>query len=273
MIFWILWGIGLVITFVTRAKITKSLKPFTKETEERWKNSTKPNVSQTSKKTQILLHLLVIICIVLVGGIAVAKFLGTFEKGQLFAQCVCGIIAAMLTYFVGYEVLGLYRFDSGKSQICFAVVFIISIFVWLFPIKSYNTNVETIKNYQTIEWTESRELVYFCGLPVQNISGEISGSSGIISGSISGNIDTTHELTYWYVGQNGSAEFGIAEAKNSEINFIEEGETPYVELIGYQRYESMIIDHNINLESGSYPYNWTQYIFHVPKTVMQSQLN
>lgn len=264
MIFWILWVIGIVITIITKCLLNKSMKkniPF----------MTEKYISELKQETQILLHLLVMVCIILVGGIAVAKFVGMFYEFPFYVQIPIGIIPALLTYCVGYMILSLDDFDNDRSQFCFVLVFIISICGWTILINNYNRNIEGVTEV-IVEQTQERNLLYFCNVPVQEITGEVNGSSSILGGSVSGSIDTTHELTYWYANENGKGLFDTAPANSSEIEFLAEGETPYVEILYYYQY-TKIIDHNIGLETISEENRWTQYVFHLPKTIMQYTLD
>lgn len=263
MIFWILWVIGIVITIITKCLLDKSMKkniPF----------MTEKYISELKQETQILLHLLVVVCIILVGGIAVAKFVGMFYEVPFWGQILISIIPAFLTYIVGYWILELDDFDDARSQFCFVLVFIISILGWTILINNYNRNIENVTEV-ILEQTQERNLLYFCNVPVQEITGEVNGSSFILGGSVSGSIDTTHELTYWYANENGNGLFDTAPANFSEIEFLEEG-TPYVELLNYYQYEKRV-DHNTGLERVYEENRWTQYVFHLPKTIMQYTLD
>lgn len=263
MIFWIFWIIGIEITTITKGLIKKSLKPF----KERY---IYPQVIQLETKTKILLHLLIVVCIILVGGIAVAKFVGVFYEAPFGVQILSGIIPALLTYMVGYWILELDYFDDVRSQLCFLVVFIISILGWTILINNYNRNIEDVTEV-IIEQTKKRELLYFCNVPVQKITGEVNGSSSILGGSVSGSINTTHKLTYWYANESGKGLFDTVPANSSEIEFLEEG-APYVELLNYYQCKKRV-DHNTGLESVSEENRWIKYVFHLPKTIMQYTLD
>ena len=126
--FWKLWWIGIAITIATRITINHlTCDGYT-------------FIDELKKSTQILMHLLVIICINLVGGIAVAKFLGIFAGSDIgvLGYILAAIIPAILTYLVGFNVLGLNHFDNFGTQLCFLVVFIVSIIGWTIPISKYN---------------------------------------------------------------------------------------------------------------------------------------
>ena len=68
-------------------------------------------------------------------------------------------------------------------------------------------------------------IVIVGGIPVQNTSGTISRSRGTIQ--------TTDNLTYWYLNENGEGTFDSALAENSNIVFLEESQSPYVEIVVY----------------------------------------
>lgn len=271
MIFWGLWIIGIVITVITRCLINSYLKPIVVN-EGMWnQKKVNPQVSQIKLYKKIILHLLVIICIILVGGIAVAKFVGMFYEAPFWGQILIGIIPGILTYVVGYCILALYDFDSIRSQACFITVFIVAVFGWTILINNYNQNIESITE-TSIEQTQERYLLYFCNVPVQEIAGEVSGSFSIFGGSVSGSIDTTHELTYWYINDAGKGVFDAVPANLSEIEFIEDGENPYVEITSYYQCKKRI-DHNTNFEVKEEENRWNQYVFHLPQSIMQYSLD
>lgn len=88
------------------------------------------------------------------------------------------------------------------QQIIFIIVFIFSIIGCSFPICKYNLNIEKT-TITILESTEGRQLLYFCNIPVQEISGGVSGSFHFGSGNVSGDIATSDKLPYWYLNENG----------------------------------------------------------------------
>lgn len=270
MILWILWTIGIVITIITKYSIKKTFTPF-RENIGRWNEKIiYPKVSQQETKTKILFHLLVIVCIILVGGIAVGKFVGMFYEVPFWEQILIGILPAFLTYIVGDLILKLtYYFDDVRSHFCFVLVFIISILGWTILINNYNRNFEE-KTEVVIEQTQERKLLFFCNVPVQEITGKVTSSP--LGGNVSGSINTSHELTYWYVNENGKWLFDTSPANSSEIDPLEEGESPYVELLYYYQCQKRI-DHNIGSETIFEEKRWIHYIFHLPETIMQYALD
>lgn len=262
---WIVWIIGVIVTLLTKNAINKRCK-------ER-----KEPISQKSILEQVIMHILAIICISLVGGIAVAKFLAICEVHRWWEFALIAIIPSILTYLVGWFVLGLGWFDLKNSQIIFLVVFVCSIVVSTKYCLQYNRNIE-IKRVCEITSTEVRQILDFNNIPVQDTTGEVSGSAFLGGGSVSGEIFTTSEIPYWYKVNEEDANYDTAPAKNSKIRFIEEGEKPYLEIIEYCHFD-VIVNHNNGIEKKRIAkeivenqyleIRWKEYIFHLPKSVMR----
>lgn len=268
MLFWLIWGAGIICFVFTRCKITKELKPFAKSPEHTWQDPIQAQVSEVPSDTRLFLHIFVYIAIILGPGLFIANIISIFDSVQLWSLIFIGMLA-FIAYYVTYLILGL-RFDNKKSHISFLCVFIISAICWLFLINAYNQNVEYIKDVETVNWTGKWELIDFCGIPVQNLSGEIDMSSGLISENASGSINTTYELTYWYVNENGEWVFNAVPTDDSVAVPIEEGETPYIIIKSYHKCYAKYIDHNINFEIERYPWDYTKYVFHIPEEVIHS---
>ena len=264
MIFWKLWVIALVITIITKITVCLIKKSVTKNNDLIKKAIIFP------PKIKIPLQ---IVCIIFVGGIPVANiFAAYYENLSVIEILLLGIPVVMLAYmFVVGILLGYFDIDV-KLRVCFVLVLIISIIGWTILINNYNRrNIEDVTE-TSIERTVERKLLYFCNIPVQEITGEVSGNSSIFGGSVSGSIDTTHELTYWYVNENGRGLFDTAPSDSSEIEFIENGETPYVEILNYYQCTKRI-DHYTDSETIYGENRWTQYVFHLPQTIMQYSLD
>ena len=126
------------------------------------------------------------------------------------------------------------------------------------------TTITPITITQTVvESEERRELLYFCNIPVQNTSGTISRSRGTIQ--------TTDNLTYWYLNENGEGTFDSALAENSNIVFLEESQSPYVEIVVYST-KIISKNHNNGTEETTTEKTWAEYKFYLPKTIMQYNL-
>ena len=282
--FWVLWFIGIVITIGTRIAINKLTScPYYygkyHSCEENPYCSRYYYIESNSKRTQIIIYVFVIICIILVGGIANGKWLGFssleyfLEFGEyldIWEYIIAGIIPCIITYIVIYFVLGLYHFKYDISNMIFIVVLIISIIGWTIPICNYNWNIERVTE-TTITSMQERKLLYFCNIPVQEVSGKISGSSILGGGSISGSISTSDELPYWYANENNEGEYDSVEASSSKIVFITDEENPYLEIITYRTY-TKTINHNNGREDTETDKVWEEYIFYLPEAIMQYSL-
>ncbi len=256
--FWVIWFIGIGITIGTRIAINMLTKHG--------------NIEDNSKPVQVIMNLLASISIILVGGIANGKWLGTFSnEHKIWVYIVWAIIPACLTYLVAYLVLGLYHFKRKLSRIGFIVVFIISIIGWTIPICQYNRNIERTTE-KDVASVQERRLLYFCNIPVQEISGEVSGGSIFGNGNISGSISTSDELSYWYVNENNEGKYDSVDASNSKIVFISGDEKPYLEIVNYNIY-TKTINHNNGKEYKTPDKEVAEYIFHLPEAIMQYSLD
>ena len=261
--FWYYWFVGIAITVITRIGINR-LSYYSGRFSDK--------LEWQSKNAEELMHIPVIICISLVGGIAVAKFLGTLGSNpNIWCYIFVMVISGGLTYVVGWWILGLDRFERISSQICFVVVFIISVVFWTIPINNYNKNIETTTEIITTS-TEERELLYFNNIPVQNVSGHIEGSSTLFAGSVSGNVTTTDEIPYWYIDKEGNGKYDKAPATSSTLNIASENENPYVKITSYSKQEKTT-DHNTGKEDIEVLTTWKEYIFYLPEEVMQYPIN
>ena len=258
MVFWVIWFIGIGITIVTRILISVLVM-----NEE--------EIYDRTKLLQFVIHILVMICICLVGGIANAKWLGSLQNIKVGGYILFGIIPACLTYFVGYWVLGLYHFDWCISQVIFVLTFMISIAGWFFPINEYNQNIEVVNEVVEVQKQE-RKLLYFCNIPVQEISGEVYGSTIFGSGGVSGDITTTENLPYWYLNENGEGIYDSVSANTSKLIFINDKEVPCLQIIDYCM-KKVTINHNNGKKKSVDDKTWTEYHFYVPQEVMEYNLN
>ena len=236
--------------------------------------------NNNNKAVKITINLLIIICIVIVGGKVVGKWIGNFANFDgssatmieliLFIVFVGALtrIGAVITYVVVYFLLGLYYFER---QWLFVVVFIVSIIGWSIPICQYNRNIETTTQ-TVVESQTERKLLYFCNIPVQKVSGEISGDFILGSGRISGEITTSDNLPYWYLNENGEGTFDSVLATASKIVFIDDNQSPYVEIVVYST-QIVSKNHNNGTEKITTDKTWTEYNFYLPKAIMQYNLN
>lgn len=264
--YWVLFAIGIVIAIGTRIAIY-----FITDYNE--------CIDGCNKITRIIIHILVAISIVLVGGIIVGKWIGTIRFSEIngfldwLITIVFGICVPMiLTYVVGSWIMNFEAF-SEVSVFLFIVIYIVAALGLSILIGKYNSNID-ITTETIINTKQERQLLYFCNVPVQKVSGNVRGHSTLGTGRVKGDITTTDELTYWYLNETGEGMSDTALTANSLIDFIEDGEDvdPYVEIIEYCDKKTTKNNNNgkVSIEKNN---SWTQYVFHLPKDIMQYNLN
>lgn len=216
-----------------------------------------------SKKKPVLLdifmNIMACIVVVFVGGTLVSLFI-PFEFSNL-KYVVIPFILTLLIYFCLYYFSGLYHFHP-IMRVIFFICFIASSIFFKHQLEDYFSKISS--DTVIYETTEERELLFFNNIPIQNISGNISGGRFNISGEIS----TSNEIPYWYINQDGNGVYGSADANNSKIIFIDEDITPYVEIKKHQ--EVSIYENNNNGERREETISETfYYTFYLPKSIMQ----
>ena len=258
--FFYLWLIGIGIVIITRLAINVFV--------------IKRKLYDNNKVVKVIINLLVSVCIILVGGITVGSCVGGYalEEPLKAEEIVMSLIlpcfsVAVLTYVVGFIILGLNNLKKHYlSQILFVVIFIISVSAWSTVIWQYNESIETTTE-TTIESQEERELIYFCNIPVQEISGDISGSRYHISGQLS----TEENLSYWYLNKKGNGIYDSASTNKSKLVFIEDEEIPYVKVIHYCS-KTISINNTNHSQKLVNTKEWDEYYFYVPKSIMKYNL-
>ena len=228
----------------------------------------------------VVLHLLVMFCVFTIGGIIDAMWVSNFLPFEgwnglgfggkvgvvLMLAFVIGI-PVCLTFAVGSLVLGFEKFTNEWSIGIFLLTFVFSICFWCDYIDKYDANVETTT--EIFESTEERELIFFYEIPVQQVSGSVSGSSTIFSGSVSGDIFTNDTVPYVYLNDQGNGSWDSAPAKDSEIIFIAEKEAPKIVIVTTTE-KTIKIDHNVDESTVTDTKSWIKYYFYLPKTIVQT---
>lgn len=253
MAYWkILWGVGIVLFVIIGFIIHESYLYI------------------YSKSIEVIMSVVSIILIFIVGGITNGWFVQFGIAGGVSAKelVISDIIIGFIIYFIIFYALEFENFDRKISHnILFLVTFIISTAFWTPIIRDYYRNIETIT--ETTKNTEERQLLYFCNIPVQEVSGKISGSAFYINGEIS----TLDELPYWYINENNEGIFDSVPARNSKIVFLTiADEQPYVEIITYITYTKKINHNNGKNQAPKVIVKDTVYVFHLPKEIMQYPL-
>ncbi len=230
-------------------------------------------LSKLNMFEKVIMNLIAMISISLglgiVGGALHYVFLETMGP-RTTSITLIECLLLFVIYVVGYLIFGLYHFKLIYSRMWFIAVFLISTYCWSKPICNYMNNIE-VSTETVVTSTDERQLMYFCNIPVQDISGSVHGSFLMGGGTVSGSVSTSDELSYWYMNENGEGLYDSASADNSKIIFISEGEKPYVEIINYLNY-TKTINHNNGEEESTTNKAWSDYIFHLPKEIMQYQL-
>ena len=228
----------------------------------------------------VVLHLSVMFCIFTIGGIIDAVWISNFLPceawsefgigGKFFAVLMFSFIfglPAVLTYLVGSFILNFESFSKGYSHVIFILTFALSICFWCNYIEKYDSNIET--TMEIVESSEERELIFFYEIPVQQVSGSMSGSSTIFSGSVSGDIFSVDTVPYVYLNSDGNGSWDSAPAKDSEIVFITENEPPKIVIVTSTQ-KTIEIDHNIEESTVTDTKSWVKYYFYLPKSVVQT---
>ncbi|MBR3888349.1 MAG: hypothetical protein IKJ32_04545 [Clostridia bacterium] len=231
----------------------------------------------------VILHLATMFSIATIGGIADAGWINGFSPNNMAVENMGGFLSwfllivaliifiglpVFLTYLVGLLVIGLPRYTKKISHIIFIATFLLSIGFWLNYMVNYEANVETTS--EVLEQSEERELLMFYEIPVQQVSGSVSGGSFIGTGNVSGSVFTTDKVPYVYINSEGKGKWDSAPAAESEIIFItEEGGVPKIVITTYTE-KTIEIDHNVNKKNVIEENSWCKYYFYIPKSAVQS---
>ncbi len=282
-------GIGAIVTIVMAlinwclvTEKTFELEPENRKSLKIRKFGFKPRVALQITWI-IIVHLGSMFSVATIGGIIDALWLKEFFVNDvaiakdmnlgLWLLLAVGLLfftvfPILLTYLVGFFAIKLANYDRVYSHIIFLLTFIISIACWTNYIVKYEANIETTT--EVFEQSEERELIMFYEIPVQQVSGSISGSSFVGFGEVSGDVFTTEKVPYVYLNAEGNGEWDFVPAADSEIVFITEaGTVPKIVIVTYTE-KTIDIDHNVEQKSVTDEKSWTKYYFYLPKSVIQS---
>lgn len=247
-----IWLIGIVVTCITS---------FITRLEDDYYND----------DVKIWLCILITFCIITVGGITAGRVISVcvYLSNINWSSFIFIIFVLIIIYGVGFGIVGIYTIRNMIAQICFIVIFIISVIGWTIPFyndeKMREENTESIT--ETIVQTEERQLTSFCELPVQAISGSVEGSSFLGTGTVSGSIWTADELSYWYVDELGESNYASAPATNSKLIFFNDNTImPHVEIITTIT-QTKVIHHYDGTEYTTIEGESTVYRFYLPETM------
>ena len=171
--------------------------------------------------------------------------------------CVAAIVWAVLNMFVFSEFSD--KINSNVIMASCIIVIIVSMVLTFIPEYQYAKNF-TRKTNVVEQKQDTRELIMFNEIPVQNISGY--SSIGI------GSIYTTDEITYWYLNEQNEGLYDTAIADNSKIVFISDEEKPVVEII--EKQEQLITkNNNDGTETVEVIKKTYEYVFYLPESLKQ----
>lgn len=237
-------------------------------------------VSELNSGRQLALVAMAILAINLVGGIIVGDWAGSIcfdltptddELPQwilIVVKIILTILGAVLTYLVGYLILGLYYFDKKAFQVYFVIVFIASILLWTSETVKYDNNI--ITNTETVVVAESeRELIQFEGIIIQkeiNQNGADSKNTDIENT----NKDLTGDdkVSYWYINKKGEGQYNSVSAKSCKIKLISDNESPYVKTVKKCK-QTTTTNNNNGKESTEKEKEWKEYYFYVPESIFK----
>ena len=172
--------------------------------------------------------------------------------------------------YVGYELLLKGSFKIWRLGVYILVVTIVGSIILILNIH-YISNIEITEETAIVQ-SQENELVSFENVPVQSvsgsISGEISGSFLYTNGQISGSITTSDKVQYMYINHDGDGEYGSAPTEKSKIRFIEENEVPHLEITTCQK-QKITVNHNNGKTTNEVESEWKEYIFYLPESIFK----
>ena len=216
-------------------------------------------------------------------GTLAGRFIGYYIGLNDIGSCVIGAIIIFvveygLYYWFYEEWAGIDIFHNIFSIISIiilisgTIVFSFSGYISGHEKLEYNNNIEVMEPSSGPAWSHEYELLSFNNVPVQKISGELSGemNSNIFygEGEISGSITTTDEIAYWFINKDGKGQYHTISPSVCYIIPVEDNVTPYVKVVTYRETQKTI-DHNIEEESVEVLSEWKVYEFYIPKSLIK----
>jgi len=263
MLYWILWIVGVICTIV-------SVILF------------RINIKRDNELLDTIGVIFAEVGVALGFGIPAGAFIGSLiglkEIGFAVGFAVIIFVIELLLYLLLYGLICLQNFDNIFSRISIIVLIIATIGFGIpkymdgKQLLEYNKNIEVMAPSSGPAWSHEYELLSFNNVPVQKISGELSGemSSNIFygEGEISGSITTTDEIAYWYINKDGKGQYHTISPSVCYIIPVEDNVTPYVKVVTYRETQKTI-DHNIEEESVEVLSEWKVYEFYIPKSLIK----
>lgn len=208
MIFWIIWICGLILTvpiFIIYVRYSS---------DDIFLIKIRLPKNYNTKKLQLLS----IVSIIMLDALTITGMI-YMTYGSL-SSIIFTIFITLVVFYDFY--LKLQFFYKKISKVILIILFIISIVGWEGKFYIYDLNIEVVT--ETSTETEERKLLSFDHVPIQDVSGYF--------GHYSGEITSMDEIPYWYLDDTThKGLYDSAPATNSEIIFIQDNETSYLEIV------------------------------------------
>lgn len=210
-------------------------------------------------------------------GLEIGYYIGLQKIGACIFFAIVLILLEWLSIWLFYDIIAQIDFD-GIFIILIAIGICATIGFAIPGYKSgqeqfeYNKNIEVMEPSAGVAWSHEYELLSFNNVPVQKISGELSGemNNNIFygEGEISGSITTTDEIAYWFINKEGKGQYHTISPSDCYIVPVEDNITPYVKVLTYRETQKTI-DHNIEEEKVEVLSEWREYEFYIPKSLIK----
>lgn len=209
----------------------------------------------------------------LFGGMVLASIVFSEATGwqiNIFSVLLFFILAA-IGCVVGMLVNGTIKWcnnmreDAGIDSliVLLSIVIYIASALWYGnALLRYNANIETTT--EILEQMEEYELAIFREVPIQHVTGEISG----VYHRIEGELQTYDMIPYAYFLKNGNLKYDSAATKDSEIILIKEGGGSAKIEIKTTTTKTLEVNHNEGTTEEKNSNRVVKYYFYVPESVV-----
>ena len=181
---------------------------------------------------------LVCICVVPSSAMYATWIIGNSKITELF-----------IAVFLSIVLVGIWSWATGMKKrfpkviyVSFIVIYIVLTFIgtiWERNYIKYESNIEYVTRKEE-EPYKDRKLLYFYGIPADEVSEEVVKEIASSDGKIQASYD---EVPYWYWAKSNEGKFKTCPAKDARIVFIDEDEEPRV-VITIEHELKVKIDHN-----------------------------
>ena len=246
MIFWIIWICGLILTIITFKMSERYVKEVNFITVY---SGITPKIKALAIVSMIMYDSLILPGILYM---LIIKNYWIFVGIIIFDIIFMVAIALLVISFANKVEF----FNKKISKNIFKISFIISIIGWGGIFYIYDLNIDVVT--ETVTESEERKLLLFYNVPIKDVSGYI--------GRYNGKITSTDEIPYWYFDDNThKGLYDSAPASDSEIIFIQDDESSYLEIVTYTTIQTEYNNYNgtqrtLNEKTSE------EYKFYLPKS-------